>query len=127
METYKVTLFAGTGEKGRANEHRLFSSFGYLYGICVDKQGVIYASDRGNKLIQVIHGDQVTDLITKDKVGLQVVFGVCIGKDGNLYFTDYTRHVIGKVMDGKAMVFAGSLERFRRKQCESSGQQGSDH
>jgi len=107
MKSYKVTRFAGTGQEGAQDGHRLSSSFGDLSRICMDKQGTIYFADNGNKAIRMILGDQVTDFLTKDEVGLECPCGVCIGKDGNLYFTDSNKQVVCKVIDGKATVLAG--------------------
>ena len=107
METFKVTRFAGTGEEGEINGHRLSSSFSVLRGICMDKEGTLYVADGGTRTIRKILGDQVTNLITKDEVILDYPCGVCLGKDGNLYFTDRTKHVVCKVIDGITTVLAG--------------------
>ena len=122
-DNYIVSTFAGS-TKGYTDGSLLNAKFNYPYGICINKQGIIYISEchRIRKMSQ----GEVTTLAgsntfgdengKNDKAEFYYPFGIDFDYDGNIYVADYSNHRIRKVTPGgQVSTFAGSTKGYADK------------
>jgi sugar lactone lactonase YvrE len=114
-----VTTFAGTGEAGELDGHRLSATFNNPYGLAIDGGGNLYVSDVSNHRIRKIAPDgTVTTLAGKrqgfsDRKGQLAMFdhpyGVAVDKSGNVYVADsYNNRIRMITPDGSTSTLAGN-------------------
>ena len=103
-----VTTFAGNGTIGAQDGVGTAASFHEPWGLCVDKNGVVYVADTRNNLIRKImpNGTVTTwagsgNFGTTNGVGAAATFGNPTGIEidalGNLYVADHLTHIIRKI------------------------------
>lgn len=114
-----VSTFAGTGQPGDSDGHRLEASFNLPYGLALDAAGNLYVGDVGNHRIRKISTDgSVTTLAGSrkgfsDRQGEYAMFnhpyGVAVDRHGNVYVADSHNNRIRKIEpDGSTTTVAGN-------------------
>jgi len=95
-------------------------TFQQPFGLCIDKEGVLYVADSGNHCIRKIGPDEKMTLVAgsgeaghEDGQGAQARFntptGLCVDTVGNIWVADFRNHCIRKVdPSGKVTTLAGS-------------------
>lgn len=114
-----VSTYAGTGQPGESNGHRLSATFNHPYGLALDAEGNLYVGDVANHRIRIISPDgAVTTLAGKrkgfsDRSGELAMFdhpyGVAVDRDRNVYVADSYNNRIRKISpDGMTSTVAGN-------------------
>ena len=114
-----VSTFAGTGEPGAEDGHRLSASFNNPYGLALDGKGNLYVGDVSNHSIRKISvNGNVTTLAGgrkgfSDRKGELAMFnhpyGVAIDAKNNVYVADSYNNRIRKIApDGTTTTVAGN-------------------
>jgi serine/threonine protein kinase, bacterial len=116
----KVTVFAGSGERGSKDGIGTKASFYLPEGIVIDSKDNLYITDTYNNMIRKISPDGVVTTLagknakgSADGKGTAASFnhpnGITIDKNGNIYVADVGNNKIRKVTpDGVVSTFAGS-------------------
>ncbi|NRB40126.1 MAG: hypothetical protein HRU20_16950 [Pseudomonadales bacterium] len=117
-----VTTIAGTGAAGFVDDvPALQAQFENLYGIAIDKNGVIYVSDSENNRIRKISNNGIVSTFAgsgvmghKDDTGTLAQFarprGLAIDDNGFLYVADRSNSVIRKISPaGVVTTLAGTV------------------
>jgi sugar lactone lactonase YvrE len=116
----KVTIFAGSGDRGSKDGIGTKASFYLPEGIVIDSKGNLYITDTYNNMIRKISPDgAVTTLAGKsakgsaDGKGSAASFnhpdGITVDKNSNVYVADVGNNKIRKITpDGMVSTFAGS-------------------
>ncbi|MDR3696852.1 NHL repeat-containing protein [Mucilaginibacter sp.] len=119
----KVSVYAGTGERGLKDGPAGTASFYLPEGIALDQKGNLYVADTYNNLIRKISpGGMVSTLAGRIKrgsangKGAAASFshpdGIAVDKKGNVYVADVGNNKIRKITpDGMVSDFAGSGKR----------------
>jgi gliding motility-associated-like protein len=103
-----VTTLAGNGTIGAQDGKGAAATFHEPWGLCVDKNGVVYVADTRNNLIRKILPDGTVttwagsgNFGTTNGVGAAATFGNPTGIEidalGNLYVADHLTHIIRKI------------------------------
>ena len=114
-----VSTFAGTGQPGSQDGHRLSASFNNPYGLALDAKGNLYVGDVSNHSIRKISVEgRVTTLAGgrkgfSDRKGELAMFdhpyGVAVDSKNNVYVADSYNNRIRKVApDGTTITVAGN-------------------
>ena len=114
-----VSTFAGTGQPGSENGHRLSATFNNPYGLALDAKGNLYVGDVSNHSIRKISVDgKVTTLAGgrkgfSDRQGELAMFdhpyGVAVDAKNNVYVADSYNNRIRKISpDGTTTTVAGN-------------------
>jgi sugar lactone lactonase YvrE len=106
----RVTTFAGDGSPGSRDGAARAARFQDPFGVAVDKDGNVYASDAGasNSIRRVTPEGQVSTLA---KGEFDTPSGVALDGEGNLYVADTSNNRVRKVLkEGIATTLAGEGE-----------------
>lgn len=114
-----VSTFAGTGQPGDSDGHRLEASFNLPYGLALDAAGNLYVGDVGNHRIRKISTDGSVSTLAgsrkgfSDRPGELAMFnhphGVAVDRHGNVYVADSQNNRIRKITpDGTTSTVAGN-------------------
>ena len=109
-----VSTFAGSGNIGKQDGIGAAASFHEPWGLCVDKNGVVFVADTRNNLIRKITPDGVVttwagsgNFGTTNAVGAAATFGNPTGIEvdaiGNLYVADHLTHIIRKISPSRSV------------------------
>jgi sugar lactone lactonase YvrE len=116
----KVSVFAGTGDRGLKDGPAASASFYLPEGITLDQKGNLYVADTYNNRIRKISPDGiVSTLAGKTKKGhangkgavasFNHPDGIAVDKNGNVYVADVENSKIRKITpDGNVTDFAGT-------------------
>ncbi len=115
----RVSTLAGRGVQGFEDGAGAVAQFRYPEGIAVDRAGVVYVADSGNRRIRKILPDGTVSTLAgsdvrgfADGVGAVAHFygpaGVCVDSTGVVYVADTFNHRIRKILpDGTVSTLAG--------------------
>jgi sugar lactone lactonase YvrE len=104
-----VSTLAGASLSGSENGTGTAARFYYPYGVAVDKNGTVYATDYNNQLIRKISPAGVVSTLagvtysmgsangTGGTATFLNPFGVAVDDNGYLYVSDYNNHQIRKI------------------------------
>ncbi|MBI1938687.1 MAG: hypothetical protein HYS25_11265 [Ignavibacteriales bacterium] len=116
---HTVSSFAGT-DSGYVNGKLSEAKFNTAFGICIDKEGNIYAADSGNNCIRKIDADGIVSTFagtgqtgnddgTANAATFNSPTGICSDDMGNFYVADFMNHTIRKIdNEGNVTTLAGS-------------------
>jgi sugar lactone lactonase YvrE len=119
----RVSVFAGTGDRGLKDGPLASASFYLPEGLAFDQKGNLYVADTYNNMIRKISRDgKVTTLAGKPKKGhangkgaaasFNRPDGIAVDKSGNVYVADVENSKIRKITpDGNVTDFAGTGKR----------------
>ena len=122
MPDGNVTTLAG-GNLGHADGIGINAQFWTPCGITVDPNGIIYVTEKKNRIRKITSDGVVTTFVGSDTPGyldgigtaakLNSPFDITMDANGNLYVTDSGNNRIRKILpDGSVSTFAGSTNGY---------------